>query len=604
MPELFNTITKKADISYTSRDFNSLRNSLTQYIQQQFPNSISDFTDVSAAMALLECVCYAGDTLHFYLDKQFNELFLETAQEEKNVVLLARNLGYKIRGKSAAQNNNIILKFNYPTSGSITNYEFFLKTGTKFSNKAGDAIFEMISDIDTGTSTSNTKNIDITNNVTSASISGIQAIAGISKTYSIKIGIAISFLKIPVPDTNVLEITSVSSTDGNIWYEVDYLAQENQFVGTVNATSSSAVVPYVLTLRRVPRRFVVERETSGTTFLRFGSGILTTSDSEFIPNPEDYILPFSLRGSVSGFSPASVDPSDFINTGTLGAAPVNTTLVIKYRSGGGLKSNAASKTITEILQKKIEYKVSGNDFNKSQLEASMVVTNPESSTGGEEEETIDQIRYNASAFFASQNRCITLQDYIVRCYTMPPVYGSVFRATASKDLNDKLGIKLSILTRTSDGTLTATSNALKINLVNYLGQFKSLSENINIIDGQIINLGVKFSIIADRTRNQQEVLANCLIAVQDYFNIKKWNFGQSISISLVSKAITNVQGVLAVTEIKFKQINSNEGGRTYVNSSSYYNLEANNKNYIVTCGAQQLIEVRYSKFDVQASVIS
>ena len=234
----------------------------------------------------------------------------------------------------------------------------------------------------------------------------------------------------------------------------------------------------------------------------------------------------------------------------------------------------------------------------------MKISNPEPCTGGEEAETLDQIKYNASANLASQLRCVTLQDYIVRTYTLPPSFGSVFRATASKDPNTNNGLKLSIIARNSDGTLTLSSAALKLNVANYLKEFKSISENLNIVDGKIINLGINFSLISDRTANQQEILANCLLELQDFFDIRKWNIGQSISISLIQKELVNVNGVLAVPEVKFIQMPSSYAGRTYIDSSGYYNIDARIKNNIVQCDPDCIFEVRYPKFDIQGSIIS
>ena len=589
-------------IKYIDRDFDTLRTALTEYLKAQFPDNFSDFSEESAGIAILEAVCYAGDILNFYIDKQFNELFLATSQEEKNVLSLAKNLGYKPRGKSSSICNNLVFNFNYPTSAVTTNYEFYLKTGTQFSTKEGLSTFELVDTFDTSTITSITRNVDVANNVTSASISGIKIYSGLTKTFQVKIGIAIPFLKVPIPDENILEIFSVSSSDGYQWYEVDYLAQENQFVGTVDSQSDSAATPYILTLKRVPRRFQVEHEENNKKSLRFGSGILGQSDADFIPNPEDFILPPILRGTVSGFSPTNIDPADFINTGTLGSSPSNCTMTIKYRTGGGLRANAATKTISQILQKNIEYKVTGNTFDKSVMEATFSCSNLEPALGGEDEQTLDEIKYNASAFYATQNRIITLQDYIVRCYSMPPKFGTIFRATAMKDPNDKLGIKLAILSRNSDGTLTAATSNLKINLANYLQEFRSLSENINITDGSIINLGLNFSIITDGRRNEQQVLAECLDTMIQYFDIRKWNMGQSISISQISKSLTNVSGVLAVPNIYFSNKTGVESDRTY--SSTQFNVDNRTKNYIIICDPNSVFEIKHPKFDIRGNVLS
>lgn len=603
MAEIFSKIAQQRDISYISRDFNSLRTNLSNYLKIQFPNTFSDFTDVSSGMAFLELVCYVGDILNFYLDKQFNEIFLQEAQEEKNIIALAKNLGYPTRGKAAAINDNIVLTFVYPATGiSTSNFDFILYSGSRFSTQAGDVTFELSDNVDTSLTANKSTTANIAANSTTCSISGITVIAGVTKNFTTQIGNIIPFLKIPLPDNDILEVISISGSDGSIWYQVDYLAQENTFVGVMNTDSSSSTIPYIMTLKRVPKRFTLERDVNGQAAVRFGSGVITTTDSEFIPNPEDFILPVTLRGTVSGFSPAIVDPADFINTGTLGASPSNVTLNIKYRTGGGLNTNIVSNSITRISLKNLSYKVTGNTFLKSQLETTMTVSNPEPCGGGDDYENLQSIKENASAFFAAQNRVVTLQDYIVRIMTMPAKFGSVFRATASKDPQDRMGIKLSVIARNSDGTLTQAPNSLKINVANYLLQFKSYSENINIVDANIIDIGVQFGIVVDGRTNNQEILANCLQTLTNFFDISTWNIGQSISISMIMHELSSINGVLAVPIVNITNLVGVINNRQYSNTA--YNIQGNMKNFVIQCDNNSIFQVHYTNWDIQGAILS
>ena len=45
-----------------------------------------------------------------------------------------------------------------------------------------------------------------------------------------------------------------------------------------------------------------------------------------------------------------------------------------------------------------------------------------------DQDDIENIRNNAMAAFAAQNRAITREDYVVRCYSMPKKFGSVAKA--------------------------------------------------------------------------------------------------------------------------------------------------------------------------------
>lgn len=598
---LFSQIKQQRDINYLSRDFSSLKDSAIEYLKLQFPSSYNDFSDISSGVALIELIAYVGDILNFYIDKQFQEIFLSSAQEEKNIIALAKNLGYKPRGKSASVCNNVQFSFNYTITGSSSsNLEFYLRKGSRIGTKNGIS-FELLEDLDTSLSAGKTTTVDTINNVVSASFTGLKVASGITRKFNFLVNQPTQFLKITLPDKDVLEIISVTSSDGNLWYETEFLAQENVFVGTPNLTSSSGDVPYILRLKRVPKRFVVEKEANGFSSLRFGSGTMSLTDAEFIPNPEDFILPATLRGTVSSFNASAIDPYDFINTGTLGNAPANVTLTIDYRVGGGLSNNVSTNSITQIQSKIIDYKVTGNNILKGKLEDSMRVTNLDISSGGEEEEDLQTLKENASAFFAAQNRIVSLQDYIVRAVTMPTKFGSVFRATASKDINDKLGVNLSIITRQSDGTLTSSSNSLKINVVNYLNQFKSWSENLNIKDAKIINIGINFSIVTDKKTNNFEILSNCIKKLQEYFNVKKWNIGDSISQSLVMNELHKVNGVLSVPSLNFYNIINTVGGRSY--SSEIYDIPFHTKNFIIEAESDCIFEVRYPLFDIQGSVL-
>jgi hypothetical protein len=601
MAELFSQISQQRDINYFARDFSTLKDSAIKYLKAQFPDTYNDFSDISSGIALIELVAYIGDILNFYLDKQFQELFLSTAQEEKNIISLAKNLAYTPRGKSASVANNLKFSFNYTLTGSSSsNLEFFLRKGTRFGTDNG-ITFELLEDLDTSLTTNKTTILDTINNVVSASFTGIKVASGITRQFNFNAVQPIPFLKITLPDKDILEIISVSSTDGNLWYQVDYLAQENVFVGTQNNNSASGDVGYVLRLKRVPRRFTVEREINGFSSLRFGSGIMTTTDAEFIPNPEDYLLPATLRGTISSFNASSIDPYDFINTRTLGMTPQNTTLNIIYRTGGGLTNNVPTNSINQILLKNIDYKVTGNLLQKSLMENTFKSSNLDISSGGENEESLEDIKENASAFFASQNRIVTLQDYVVRVMTLPTNYGSVFRATASKDKDDKLGVKLSIITRQSNGTLTSSTDSLKINVVNYLNHFKSWSENLNIQDARIVNFLVNFSIVTDKKTNNYEILSSCIKKLKDYFNIKKWNIGDAISQSLVINELHKINGVLAVPSINFTNINGTVNGRSY--SNEIYNITSFTKNFIINAEADVIFECRYPDFDITGSIL-
>ena len=88
-------------VDYTSKDFDSLRVRLIALVQSVFPDW-SDFSVASFGNVLLEMYAFVGDVVTFYLDGQARESRLVTATQRKNVIALARMLGYKLHGAQAS----------------------------------------------------------------------------------------------------------------------------------------------------------------------------------------------------------------------------------------------------------------------------------------------------------------------------------------------------------------------------------------------------------------------------------------------------------------------------------------------------------------------
>ena len=78
-------IKKQRSLSYLNKDFNSFREELVSYARQHYPDKIVDFSESSLPGLFVDIASYVGDTLSYYLDHQFNELFLDTAIENENI---------------------------------------------------------------------------------------------------------------------------------------------------------------------------------------------------------------------------------------------------------------------------------------------------------------------------------------------------------------------------------------------------------------------------------------------------------------------------------------------------------------------------------------
>ncbi|MBI5531845.1 MAG: baseplate J/gp47 family protein [Deltaproteobacteria bacterium] len=89
-------------VDYTDKDFDALRERLIALLQSVFPEW-SDFAVAGFGNILLEMYAFVGDVITYYLDAQARESRLATATQRKNVIALARMLGFRLQGARAAK---------------------------------------------------------------------------------------------------------------------------------------------------------------------------------------------------------------------------------------------------------------------------------------------------------------------------------------------------------------------------------------------------------------------------------------------------------------------------------------------------------------------
>lgn len=649
--------TGKKELKYINKDFNSFRDALIQYAQTYFPNTYKDFNTASPGTMFIEQAAYVGDVLSYYGDYQLKESLLDYAGERKNVIALANYLGYKTKPTKAAVTTIDV----YQLVPSIKNssdeyipdntYAISLREYMQLVNSAG--VHYLTTDpVDFAIDTKNSPREATVYSRDDYGVpqffllkKSIRAIAGKIVVANFNLNAAQAFLNIPLSENNVIDVLEVRDSDNNRWYQVDYLAQdlifseeENTSVNDGSLFQYNTHVPKLLKSFITSRKFTVNTNASNVTYLQFGPGTESLSDEIIYPSQE--LIGIGLR-NISNLN-ISYDSSKLLNTNSMGQAPANITLTIKYIVGGGVLSNCATDDIKTIVS--VEFATDTSGLTPSQLalmqtvKNSLRVTNPVAATGGADSETVDEIRQNALAYFASQNRAVTSDDYTSRIYNLPPRFGTIAKAyvvsnsnlnvninkyvsgfnydtdqvtllndavsnyfrKVNYDVSNPFSINLYVLSYDSNKNLTAINNALLYNLRKYLEKYKLLTDGINIIDGYIINFGVDFKIAVFNNYNKRDVLNTCIQKVKDFFVIDKWTFNQPINISQLELEIAKVEGVQSVVEIKFKNLNINDGNY----SPHEYNLEQATLNKIIYPSLDpSVFELKYPDNDVKGAVI-
>ncbi len=611
------------DIKYLNKDFNSFRSDLVEFTRTYYPDTFNDFTEGSPGLMFMEMAAYVGDVLSYYVDTQLQETFLDTAQERTNLFHLAYTLGYRPKVTSTSVTDIDLFQL-IPAKGNTGNkipdfdYSLTINQPSVFEASNGTEFLLQNPVVFSNSSSFNPTDVSV------YSLDGndpeyyllkksVKAISANRKSTTFEIGNLERFLILNLIDSNIISIESIVDSNGNKYTEVPYLAQDTVFENISNIQGTSPTLyefydetPYLLKLKRVPRRFVTRFTSNGVLEIQFGGGSSDKTDEQIVPIPDNIGL-----GGRDGRSKLdqSIDPSNFLYTETYGKVPSNTTLTVNYLVGGGLNSNVPSNTITKIKETNISNKPNLDGSLISFVKESLACNNPEASTGGGAGDTVEDLKLNTAASFAAQQRTVTKEDYIVRTLSMPSLYGSVAKAYIVKSTDietpntntesSQISSNLYILGYDRNKYFTTCNKATKTNLITYLNYYKPLTDSINIMDAFIINFGIDFEITTFRNNNNQQVLLDCISELKSYFNVDKWEINQPIIESEVINLIANVKGVQSVINVVFNNLAGQEKGY----SRFRYDFKTANKNGIIYPSLDpSIFELKYPDTDIKGKI--
>ena len=664
-----------SNVNYLNKDFVTLKNNLIEYAKTYFPNTYQDFNETSTGMMLIEMGAYVGDVLSFYIDQQYKEMLLPLAEERRNIINIAKMLGYQVKPTIPSHTDVIVTQTVGADLSDLNNIKpnyneaLIINKGMKLlSTNNSSLIFETLEEIDFTVSSSDFKPTEYSFNDTTKLVSSYKLtrkakiVNGETRTTTFSVSSPEKFLELTLTENNIIEIISIVDSNNNKYYEVEYLAQDKIPIGThytddwVNGTylegtslRNSAYItedgyivnvpaPYTLEYLKTGKRFIIRINDDNTTTVVFGGGLLrgsTIEETRLLQTDQAGIV---IPGETQNALEDAIDPLSADASSTLGETPANTTLTITYRVGGGINSNTPSGDITSIHSKTILNGVSDTGKNLS-------VINLLPAMGGADEQSVEEIRNNALAFFATQNRCVTKEDYEARVMNIPPKFGSIAKVYAEKAPYSIDGVEVTpveasigpnlgnILTSvnnyitayhmavssgdalpnpqtyfdfTEDGTIdpadgnyvenafddvtisggeaTVTnaeiltninlyllgydnnkklvtypkpaphsSHPIKTNLKEYLNQYRILTDEINLLDGKVINFGVAFKVYVERDANKQDVKIRCINTIIDYFNVDKMQFRQPIYTSNLEYELMGIEGVRGLDYVELTQ---------------------------------------------------
>ena len=531
---------KESNVNYLNKDFTALKTSLMNYAKSYFPNTYRDFNETSPGMMLLEMNAYVGDVLSFYVDQQYRELLLPLAEERRNIVTMAKMFGYKVKPIVPAYVDLTFTSEVNASSGDVSKVDYsnasVFNSGIEIvSSTNSNTIFTTLEPIDFKITGSNDTEIIGTTADSGLASSytlsrTVKAVSATQKTISFKIGIPEKFKTITIPDTNVIDIISCVDSNGQNWYEVDFLAQDKVPIEThytnepgrgsayVDLLGNESIepTPFSLTYITTTKRFTRETNEDNTTSLVFGNGVLKDGqmvDEGFIDMEQvGIVIPGQTNNLNSAINPLLGDEYS-----TLGETPNQTTLTITYRVGGGVSSNVTADDLTTGV---VDITTITPSLDGGARLVS--VTNNLPAYGGKDEENVVEIKERAKAFFSTQNRCVTKEDYEARVLNIPSKFGSVAKVYVTRgDVNNTLPILNSDTYLDFTGLLDQIPNQLS----ELAQQFETIIGNISGPD--IMNLpsyqtlqSLMGTTLTNQLSARAEQLENSVMAFNDFGEVQ------------------------------------------------------------------------------------
>ena len=182
-------------------------------------------------------------------------------------------------------------------------------------------------------------------------------------------------------------------------------------------------------------------------------------------------------------------------------------------------------------------------------------------------------------------------------------------AKQASRIPNPLALNMYVLGYDGKKKLTNLNQAVKENLRTYLGQYRMVTDAINIKNAYIINIGVKFSIMTRPNYNKSEVILRAIEVVKTFFDIERWQVNQPIILSDLVYKLSLVDGVSAVVppvednkqSLPLLITNKYKAANGY--SGNLYDIDAATKNGIIYPSLDpSIFELKYPGTDIEGRV--
>ncbi|MCX8008740.1 MAG: hypothetical protein N3A54_03465 [Patescibacteria group bacterium] len=574
---------------YNFSDSKELEKQIREYVKRYYGNTTNDMSDFGFNSMLFGILSHIGEKIMFYQDYYINEKFLSTANDLDSILKHAKREGMKFTFGGVAS-GRVVFYIEVPEKDGYVDEQYIpvLKGGTVLSSENG-IYFTLVEDV----------KFDQTN----LKVGQVNPSTGSPTTFILKgVGSVISgrileekkevqefqpFRKVYFGNFDVAEVVSVVDSSGNEYYEVDNLSQNIVYKRDKNDSIYPIAVPY---------RFVFDRDARGH-FLQFGSGSDQVDFRSILDDVQKHVAVFGKEYT----GVYSFDPYCLAHNDKFGIAPSNTEITIRYRSIEQSNINVGAGGLTNIVERNLEFQNSSllEPETISAVSLSLECYNHEAIVGKMYFDNTEELKQRIVEYTRSQRRAVSKEDYIALVFSMPRKFGAIKRCSVDTSfIGDRNFINVYVASVDQNGKLCVSSDTLKKNLYEWLSQYKIVSDNINIFDLNIVNLGIEYTVVVERGYDKNEILRRANSVLRDFYKISLAG-GESLDLTNIYKLLIGVSGVVDVSYLNVVQ----KFGENY--SSYPYDLfrHLSSDGKIIYAEPNIVFEFKYAVDDIKGSVI-
>ena len=617
-------------INYLARSYDDIKSELIKFSKEYYPELSDHYNDASVGSWFLDLVSAIGDNLSYHTDRMYQENNIDSANLKSSVLNAAKINGVKVPGPKASM-CEIELSCVLPVDQTSISFPSWndapiIKMGSVVGNSSYQ--FELIEDVnfaeqfnmDGVSNRKYTPNRNSNGVITGYTVTkSTLVMGGTNKIYkAVLLDSEVEpFMEVVLPEKNIMNVESIIFKEGSNFnsepasyeyyideeefrfgneeistyrfFEVNSLSDQWRF-GTktkFDENTDGMVAPYD---NKVYEDYTETAYDEENNPIPYSQRTTRYFQGQWKPITQKFITEYTDNGYLkiifgSGTQPLNLDTTNSTNTvfaehmltkimnnDLLGVLPkVGWTMFVLYRTGGGTSSNLAQGAINTIINANTVFSGDALDSVKSQVMQSLKVKNISPSVGGKDMPSVEEIKFLTKYAIPSQDRCITVKDYKTKILQMHPRYGCPFRLNAIEDNNK---VVVSCLGLNSQGKLDdGLPEIMKDNIVEYLKEYKTLGDYVELTSGKIYNIGFGIDVFIDKNYTTSDVVKSIINKVKDYMSVQNHDMGEDIFIGDLEKEINLLDGVLSLIDLRVYAIYDGKHSKDICPLPKYINYE-------------------------------